>query len=426
MAAVHPKLIEYKKSIEAFKTSEDREEALKHAYAALAALDAYSDATAHKDDAAAEMVQNCRQAVLKQIQENSRSIATSSRSSSSSSSSSQEMAAASSSAIPKNSASSAGDGGSGKERQIGKFVEPVVSWDNIIGMRKVKNDLKQMLLQPVQMPQMYNNNYKPAHNVILWGPPGTGKTVLAEACAKMLDARFMSVKASDFIEKYVGSSERNIASLFAEAAAQRCRCMIFFDEFDSFARRRDEGTTEHGMQLTNELLRFIDPDKLSPNLYIFAATNNFTILDDAISRRFQRKFFVGLPGVNDRKRLLEHFLCLDDTVLPVEKLEQAAELTNYYSPSDIKNVVATARDIMLERVCVSTHFTKLDDGSGRYVPCESSHETAEPVERIDRRLILKPSIKLSHIAKAAQKIPPTCTPMVEKQYLAILQKLSSQ
>lgn len=396
--------------------SENKRDSLHHAHGALSALNSYTESTSHHDDKTAAMISNCRKAILKEIELHSPSISNCNDGQKSPLS----FSSSSSAAATTNTKHVSADGS--KERSVGKFVEPTVSWDSIVGMDNIKSDLQLMLDQPIKTPQFYNNNFRPARNVILWGPPGTGKTVLAEACAKMLNAKFMSVKASDFIDKYVGSSERNVAALFADAASQKGRCVVFFDEFDSFSRKREGSTTEHGMQLTNELLRLMDPDTVAANVYIFAATNNITMIDDAICRRFQQKFFVGLPSKQDRGRLLMHFLSLDDTELPIEKLEQAANITKFYSPSDLKNVVALARDIMLKNVCVATHFRKLDDGSGKYIPCDPAHLSAEPVEQIDTRLILKPTIKLRHIVEATKKIQATCTPALREQYLSILDK----
>jgi vacuolar protein-sorting-associated protein 4 len=409
MNAVHPKLIEYQKHLKEFMSSDNKRVSVHHLYNALAALDSYSESTNHLDDVAANMIRTCRQTVLNQIQLNSVSI------SNTGSNDRQKPPNLPPSTLPKHVSSDAK-----KESQIGNFVEPTVSWTSIIGMNAVKSDLQQMLAQPVKTPQFYNENFKPTRNVILWGPPGTGKTVLAEACAKMLGAVFMSVKASDFIDKYVGSSERNVASLFSEAASVNGRCVLFFDEFESFTRRRDGTTTEHGNQLTNELLRLTDPEKVSPNVYIFAATNNVTMIDDAIGRRFQRKLFVALPGYNNRIRLLSHFLSLDGTVLSDEQLHTAANITEYYSPSDIKNVISAARDAMLKHVCSATHFRQLDDGTGKFVPCDRNDMAAQPIEEIDSQLILKPNIELQHIIEATNKIQATCTPTLRKHYLRLL------
>jgi len=182
-----------------------------------------------------------------------------------------------------------------------------IGFEDIGGLEDVKEDIRKAIIYPFTHKELYQMyGQKAGEGILLYGPPGCGKTMMAKAAAKECDADFFTVKTSSIVSKWVGSSEKNIKQIFAEARESE-KAIIFFDEIDSIAGRRSEAE-EHAKRLVNELLTQMDGiDATQDNLLVLAATNEPWAIDPALRRpgRFSKLLFIPEPDIQARKAILD-------------------------------------------------------------------------------------------------------------------------
>jgi SpoVK/Ycf46/Vps4 family AAA+-type ATPase len=183
---------------------------------------------------------------------------------------------------------------------------PNVTFDDVAGMDEVKEAIKTRIIKPREYPEVYKAlNKKPGGGVLMYGLPGTGKTMIAKAIANEVGAVFFDVKCSQIVQKYFGVAERNVKNLF-ETARQHEVAIIFFDEFESLGAKRG-GNSEPMNRLMPELLSQIDGFQGSYNtLLVIAATNRPWDIDSAFLRpgRFSELLFVPLPDKEARMYII--------------------------------------------------------------------------------------------------------------------------
>jgi transitional endoplasmic reticulum ATPase len=192
------------------------------------------------------------------------------------------------------------------------FVEiPNVNWDEIGGLE----DLKQKLIESVDWPLSHPKIFKrmginPPRGILLYGPPGCGKTLLARAVATETKANFISIKGPELLSKYVGESEKAIREVFRKAK-MAAPCIIFFDEFDSIAPSRGRHTTDSGVseKVLSQFLTELDGLEVKKDIIVIAATNRPDILDPALIRpgRIDRILLVPAPDEEEREQILKIF-----------------------------------------------------------------------------------------------------------------------
>jgi len=192
------------------------------------------------------------------------------------------------------------------------FVEiPNVNWDDIGGLE----DLKQKLIESVDWPLSHPKIFKrmginPPRGILLYGPPGCGKTLLARAVATETKANFISIKGPELLSKYVGESEKAIREIFRKAK-MAAPCIIFFDEFDSIAPSRGRHTTDSGVseKVLSQFLTELDGLEVKKDIIVIAATNRPDILDPALIRpgRIDRILLVPAPDEEGREKILKIF-----------------------------------------------------------------------------------------------------------------------
>ncbi len=240
------------------------------------------------------------------------------------------------------------------------YVEiPEVHWDDIGGLEEVKQELREVVEWPLKHPEYFKEmGIEPPKGILLYGPPGCGKTLLAKAVATESGANFIAVKGPEILSKWVGESERAIREIFAKAR-QAAPCVIFFDEIDSIVPRRgfrfDSGVTD---RIVNQLLTELDGIAKLEGVVVIGATNRPDILDPALLRpgRFDRIIYVPPP---DRKARLEIFkvhtrkMPLADDV----DLEKLADMTEGYTGADIAAVCREAAIIALREAGKPTKVT---------------------------------------------------------------------
>ncbi|KAI4233763.1 MAG: hypothetical protein L6R40_006995 [Gallowayella cf. fulva] len=189
---------------------------------------------------------------------------------------------------------------------------PDTSWSNIGALSKVRQVLQRDIVAPIRSPERYARfNIPTSAGILLHGPPGCGKTLLAKAVARESQATFISVKGPELLNKFVGESEKAVRQLFAKAR-RSTPCIIFFDELDGLCQTRDSATMSSASTgVVNTMLTELDGVGSSRSgIYIIAATNRIEMIDPAIRRpgRIGDPYYVGLPSADDRVEILNTLL----------------------------------------------------------------------------------------------------------------------
>jgi len=220
------------------------------------------------------------------------------------------------------------------------YIEvPTVHWDQIGGLEEVKEELREAVEWPLKNPELFKRmGIRPPKGILLYGPPGCGKTLLARAVATESEANFVSIKGPEIFSKWVGESEKAIREVFRKAR-MASPAVIFFDEFDSLVPRRGMGYADSGVseRVISQLLTEMDGIMTLEDVVIIAATNRPDIVDPAVLRpgRFDRLIYVPEP---DEKARLEIFKIYTKD-MPLAKDVDLAELarkTKSYSGADIE------------------------------------------------------------------------------------------
>ncbi|SPR00084.1 microtubule-severing ATPase [Plasmodiophora brassicae] len=223
---------------------------------------------------------------------------------------------------------------------------PSVSVHDIIGLEQIKRALYEAIILPRLTPAMFTGLRAPPKAILLFGPPGNGKTLIAKAVAAEGKATFFSVSASTLTSKYVGQGEKLVRTLF-EVAHEKQPSIVFIDEVDSILSSRG-GSSEHeaSRRLKTEFLVRFDGVSSNPNdqLLIIAATNLPGELDEAVLRRFARKFYIPQPEPAARRNLITSLLTRHNHrhTMTEAELTELVRLTEGFSGSDLTELCKEA------------------------------------------------------------------------------------
>jgi len=194
-------------------------------------------------------------------------------------------------------------------KREGFATVPDVSWDNIGALQSIREELTLSVLEPITHPEKFVALGLPLPaGVLLYGPPGCGKTLLAKAIANESGANFISVKGPELLDKYVGESERAVRQVF-ERARSSSPCIVFFDELDSLCPKRGSDSSGGGVseRVVNQLLTEMDGLDDRRSVFVIAATNRPELIDPAMLRpgRLDKLLYVPLPSPADRVAILK-------------------------------------------------------------------------------------------------------------------------
>lgn len=243
------------------------------------------------------------------------------------------------------------------------FIEnPDVQWESVGGLESVKRELQEAIEWPMKYPVLYNKlGHKMPRGILLHGPSGTGKTLLAKAVATQSEANFVSVRGPELLSKWVGESERGIREIFRRAR-QASPCVIFFDEIDSIAPSRGVGgETAVTERVVSQLLTELDGMENMHGVVVLAATNRVDMIDSALLRpgRFDKIIPIALPDKISRKSILE--INMKDIPAVTEAadpehvdLDKIAEMTDGMSGADVASISNTAVSIVIHEY-LDTH-----------------------------------------------------------------------
>ncbi len=219
--------------------------------------------------------------------------------------------------------------------------KPNVQWEEVVGLEDAKNAIEDAIVYPSQRPDLFPAGW--ARGILLFGPPGCGKTLIAAATANKLNAAFYNVDAAAIMSKCLGESEQNVAKLFENArlvSENGQPAIIFIDEIDSLVGVRTEevgGEIRMRNQLMKEMDNITDKGKVL-HVYVMGATNKPWSLDQPFLRRFQKRIYIPLPSVDARKKMFELYLTKLLSFESNVNVDEISRLTDGYSGSDIKDI----------------------------------------------------------------------------------------
>jgi len=244
------------------------------------------------------------------------------------------------------------------------YIEvPTVHWDDIGGLDEVKQELKEAVEWPIKSPEIFERlGVKPPKGILLYGPPGCGKTLLARAVATESEANFITIKGPEVFSKWVGESEKAIREVFRKAR-MAAPSVIFFDEMDSLVPRRGLGFGDSGVseRVISQLLTEMDGIVTLEDIVVIAATNRPDLVDPAVLRpgRFDRLIYVPEP---DEKSKLQIFKIYTKN-MPLAKdvnLSQLVTMAKNYSGADIEALCREAAMHALRRDVNAKEVTMID------------------------------------------------------------------
>ena len=275
--------------------------------------------------------------------------------------------------------------------------KPDVKWSDVAGLEAAKESLKEAVILPVKFPHMFTGNRKPWRGILLFGPPGTGKSYLAKAVAtEANNSTFFSVSSSDLVSKWLGESEKLVKNLF-EVAREKKPSIIFIDEVDSLCSSRSDNESESARRIKTEFLvqmqgvgndndgilvlgksKYYSKCAMFKFMLIFYhfTTVNFTkfllnitfssgatnipwVLDAAIRRRFEKRIYIPLPEANARAHVFKINMGGTKTTINDSQYQELGQMTDGYSGADISLVVRDALMQPVRRVQTATHFKQV-------------------------------------------------------------------
>ncbi len=233
-----------------------------------------------------------------------------------------------------------------EERKI-----PRVTYEDIGGLKDAIQKIREMVELPLRHPELFQRlGIEPPKGVLLYGPPGTGKTLLAKAVANESNAHFISISGPEIMSKYYGESEKRLREIFEEAE-KNAPSIIFIDEIDAIAPKREEVTGEVERRVVAQLLALMDGLESRGKVIVIAATNRPNAIDPALRRpgRFDREIEIGVPDKNGRKEILQ----IHTRGMPLAKdvdLDKLAEITHGFVGADLAALAKEAAMRALRRI----------------------------------------------------------------------------
>ncbi len=322
-----------------------------------------------------------------------------------------------------------GGGENSKYAQSSAPQQSVVLWEDIEGLGETKRLLRESVILPRELPQLFTGIRRAPHAILLYGPPGNGKTQLVRALASEMTrlkgdrpVAFYAFTSADIISKYVGESARNMRELFVTIKANK-PCIIFIDEIDSIcSNRRDAQDSGGAKQALNEFLVQLDGicEESMDEVLLLGATNLPGILDGAMLRRMAACIYVPMPDAGTRRAIFARLIGQNVHALEQAHFDELGQISAGYSASDITNVCADAAMLPVRRLLDARFFHRVplvirELVVEHWMPCGAHCERAQDHEAIgtvyelfdDKRLLLAPPILFGDLLDALARHKPT-------------------
>lgn len=310
--------------------------------------------------------------------------------------------------------------------------KPNVQWDDVAGLEAAKEALKEAVILPIKFPHLFTGKRTPWRGILLFGPPGTGKSYLAKAVAtEANNSTFFSVSSSDLVSKWLGESEKLVKNLF-EMARENKPSIIFIDEVDSLCSARSENESESARRIKTEfLVQMQGVGNNNDGILVLGATNIPWVLDAAIRRRFEKRIYIPLPEAAARTSMFQLHIGNTSTELNPEDYRVLGEKSEGYSGADISLVVRDALMQPVRKVQTATHFRKVRGPSPKnnedimndlLTPCSPGAPGAMEMSwmEVPGDKLLEPKVTMKDIEKSLEVQKPT----VNDEDLKKLQKFT--
>lgn len=303
-------------------------------------------------------------------------------------------------------------------KREGFATVPDVSWADVGALHSTREELCMAIVEPIKRPELFAAvGVKASSGVLLWGPPGCGKTLLAKAVANESRANFISVKGPELLNKYVGESERAVRQVFSRARTSS-PCVIFFDELDALVPRRDEALSESSSRVVNTLLTELDGLESRGQVYVIGATNRPDMIDPAMCRpgRLDKLCYVDLPNQEERWEILKTLTKkspLGDAV-DLQLLAQDAH-TRGFSGADLYALVRESATVALQ---AALRHQRAEEAKMGTPPLDGQASAKKP------SALPKVSITQTDFTNALQKVRPSVSKDQREKYASLRETLS--
>ncbi|KAF7989948.1 hypothetical protein HCN44_008622 [Aphidius gifuensis] len=297
--------------------------------------------------------------------------------------------------------------------------KPNVKWSDVAGLDLAKEALKEAVILPIRFPHFFTGKRIPWKGILLFGPPGTGKSYLAKAVAtEANNSNFLSVSSSDLVSKWLGESEKLVKNLF-ELARARKPSIIFIDEVDSLCSSRSDNESESARRIKTEfLVQMQGVGNDNDGILVLGATNIPWVLDAAIRRRFEKRIYIPLPEEHARATMFKLHLGNTSHNLNEDDFKKLAASTEGYSGADISIIVRDALMQPVRLVQTATHFKRVSGPSPKdasiivsdlLTPCSPGDPGAMEMNWMDVEgdKLYEPPVTMKHMLKSLSTTRPT-------------------
>lgn len=300
-------------------------------------------------------------------------------------------------------------GGNAAGADIKMLQKPKMTFNDVAGMNKMKEEIKEAIVYPMMNPELARKYGKlGGGGIMMYGPPGCGKTYIVKAAAGECTANFINAKLSDLLDMYVGNTEKNIHKVF-ELARKNVPCVLFFDEVDALGGRRDqqEGTQYMKMAVNQMLYEMDGIESANQNVLVIAATNAPWDVDPALRRsgRFGKAIYIPEPDFTSRMAILKMHAKKRPLVRFIPYIRLALATIGYAS-SDLKALVEEAATIPWKEA-----FLAIEKKKQGYI---TTGKTPEEAQQLAEKEVVQRPINSADFIKALKKRPSSLPPWFEQ------------